>query len=99
MGRFIGLEEIKQHLYIDFEDDNEYLEVLISVAEDTIENYLNIELTETEENPLPNAIKHSIKLLVGSLYNSREASSYGVTITRVPFYMEYLLQPYKNYKR
>lgn len=45
---------------------------------------------------LPASIIHAVLLLIGNLYNNREPVSYG-TVVKVPYTLDYLLAPYKNY--
>lgn len=97
---YITVEQIKQHLYIDFEADDAVLEEMINTAEAIIEKYLNVNLTELVVNDeLPYPIKQAIKIMVGNLYANRESVAFNAIPYKIPFSYEYLLQPYKNYKR
>lgn len=97
---YITIEEIKQHLYIDFEADDEVLADMINTAEAIIEKYLNVQLTGLFiDGKIPYPIKQAIKIMVGNLYANRESVSFNAIPYKIPFSYEYLLQPYKNYKR
>lgn len=97
---YITVEQIKQHLYIDFEADDAVLEEMINTAESIIEKYLNVNLAELVVNDeLPYPIKQAIKIMVGNLYANRESVAFNAIPYKIPFSYEYLLQPYKNYKR
>lgn len=97
---YITVEQIKQHLYIDFEADDAVLEEMINTAEAIIEKYLNVNLTKLAVNDeLPYPIKQAIKIMVGNLYANRESVAFNAIPYKIPFSYEYLLQPYKNYKR
>lgn len=97
---YITIEEIKQHLYIDFEADDEVLADMINTAEAIIEKYLNVQLAGlSADGKLPYPIKQAIKIMVGNLYANRESVSFNAIPYKIPFSYEYLLQPYKNYKR
>lgn len=97
---YITVEQIKQHLYIIFEADDAVLEEMINTAEAIIEKYLNVNLTELVVNDeLPYPIKQAIKIMVGNLYANRESVAFNAIPYKIPFSYEYLLQPYKNYKR
>jgi DNA packaging protein, QLRG family len=43
---YITVEQIKQHLYIDFEADDAVLEDMINTVEAIIEKYLNVQLAD-----------------------------------------------------
>lgn len=98
---YVTIEEIKQHLYIDFEADDILLADMIQAAEEIIEKYLNttFDTLLNENGTLPFPIKQSIKIMVGNLYNNRESVSFNAYPSKIPYSFEYLLQPYKNYKR
>ena len=97
----VTLEEIKQHLYIDFEADNDLLSSMIEAAESIIEKYLNTSfdsLTDDKGN-IPTPIKQAIKIMVGNLYTNRESVSFNAYPSKIPYSFEYLIQPFKNYSR
>lgn len=97
----VTLEEIKQHLYIDFEADNDLLSSMIEAAESIIEKYLNTSfdsLTDDKGN-IPTPIKQAIKIMVGNLYANRESVSFNAYPSKIPYSFEYLIQPFKNYSR
>lgn len=98
---YVTIEEIKQHLYIDFEADDAMLADMIQASEEIIEKYLNttFDTLLNENGTLPFPIKQSIKIMVGNLYNNRESVSFNAYPSKIPYSYEYLLQPYKNYKR
>lgn len=90
---FVTLEIAKKHLNIDksFTDDDAYILSLIKVAEDAVAKNSNKALKEMMVGgELPPSIIHSILLLVGNLYNNREATTYS-TISEVPFGFKYLV--------
>lgn len=98
--RYITVEDVKRHLYIDFEADDKIIADYIDAAQSIIEKYLNVKLCDLMVNEqLPFPILQAIKIMVGNLYNNREGVSFNAVPYRVPFSFEYLLQPYKNYKR
>mgnify|MGYP003457799481 CR=1 FL=1 len=63
---YVTIEEIKQHLYIDFEADDILLADMIQAAEEIIEKYLNTDYTTllNEDGTLPFPIKQAIKIMV-----------------------------------
>lgn len=98
---YVTIEEIKQHLYIDFEADDILLADMIQAAEEIIEKYLNTTYAELESEygSIPFPIKQAIKIMVGNLYANKESVSFNAYPSKIPYSYEYLLQPYKNFKR
>ena len=98
---YVTIEEIKQHLYIDFEADDAMLADMIQASEEIIEKYLNTTFDTflNENGTLPFPIKQAIKIMVGNLYANRESVSFNAYPSKIPYSYEYLLQPYKNFKR
>lgn len=97
---YITLEQAKKHLNIDdsFTDDDNYILQLIQVAEDAVEKNTDIALSDQiVDGQLPSTIIHSILLLVGNLYNNREATSYSVP-SEVPFAYKYLINLNRNFE-
>lgn len=93
------LNEVKKHLNIDesFTEDDNYITDLIKVAEDAVAKNENIALNNMiEDGELPPSVKHSILLLVGNLYNNREATSYSVP-SEVPYTYKYLINLNRNF--
>lgn len=97
---YVTLEQAKKHLNIDssFKDDDNYILDLIKVSEDAVEKNTDIALSEQiVDGQLPSTIIHSILLLVGNLYNNREATSYSVP-SEVPFAYKYLINLNRNFE-
>ena len=95
----ISLEQAKKHLLIDdsFTADDLYILDLITVAEDSVSQHLNVTLDElVVGGSLPPAVIHAMLLLIGNLYANREPVAYG-TVTKVALTYEYLLGRYKKY--
>lgn len=96
---FITLKNAKKHLNIDdsFIGDDDYITSLIKVAEDAVVKNENIALKDmVEDGELPSSIIHSILLLVGNLYNNREATSYSA-VSEVPYTYKYLINLNRNF--
>lgn len=93
------LNEVKKHLNIDesFTEDDDYITSLIKVAEDAVAKNENIALKDMiEDGELSPSVKHSILLLIGNLYNNREATSYSVP-SEVPYAYKYLVNLNRNF--
>jgi uncharacterized phage protein (predicted DNA packaging) len=95
---YVSLEQAKDHLRVDFDDDDNYIEDLINVAEASVANEIGSTLASNEvDDVLPKPLYQGILLLVGHLYNSREPVIIGTGVVKVPFSLEYLLAPYKTW--
>lgn len=97
---YISLAQAKTHLLVDMEftADDTYIETLITVAEDSVTQHLNVsELSELEVGGiLPPAIIHSMLLMIGNFYANREPIAF-TTVSKLPLSYEYLLGLYKHY--
>jgi hypothetical protein len=73
--------------------------LVVSVAFTTSDTDLKyyIEPSPLVSSVLPKPLKQAILLMIGHLYNSREPVQIGVGITKVPYSLEYLIAPYKNW--
>ena len=97
---YVELETAKKHLNIDdsFTDDDSYITLLMQVAEDAVSKHIDKPLVEIEDGKgeLPPAILHSLLLLIGNLYATREPIAY-TSVIKVPYTLDYLLGLYKHY--
>lgn len=50
-------------------------------------------------NEVPESLKAAMKLIIGHLYENREAVVIGASANEVPLASEYLMQPYRVYNR
>jgi hypothetical protein len=95
---YVTLEQAKDHLRVDFEDDDLYITDLIGVAESSVANEIGSELASNEVGGvLPKPLYQSILLMTGHLYATREPVMVGVSVVKCPFTLEYLLFPYKTW--
>jgi hypothetical protein len=163
---YVTLEQAKDHLRVDFDDDDIYIETLIDVAETSVlaeirgqaagngtvttngtitltgdsdttftdykagdiikvkgetnrtvatvtsDSVLTVSLAFSTSDSgltymvdysplvsgvLPKPIYQAILLMVGQLYENREPVVSGTIVTKIPYTLEYLLAPYKNW--
>ncbi|WP_034541505.1 head-tail connector protein [Phocaeicola paurosaccharolyticus] len=97
----IDLSVIKKHLQIDEEvtTENEYLNMLDSVATDAVMNHLNIASWDelmNEGGMIPAPIQQAILLLIGNLYKNREPAG-DKSAVKIPYTFDYLIDLYKKY--
>ena len=74
---------------------------LEETAEQVIAGHLNVESLEVYEDEcgdIPQALKTAIKTVVANFYSNRESIAYGEPY-RVPYTLEFVLQPFKNYQK
>lgn len=95
--RFVTLEQAKKHLNVEHSDDDAYIEELVNVAEQALENYLERPLDDILVGGyLPAPVAHCIKLYLGTLYNYRE-SVVPVSVKEFPAIV-LLMHGYKKYR-
>lgn len=76
-----------------------YLENLLDASVFTIENKIQQPLTDVLDGDrnLPAPIKSAALLIAANLYANREPVAYG-TPQRIPYSLDYLIQPYIKYR-
>lgn len=96
--RYLTLEMCKKHVYVEHDEDNDYIEQAAEAAEQAVENYLQSPLEDyaDDSGAIPRAIIHGMLLFFGSLYASREAFT-GFGVNTHPSILA-LLNPYKRYR-
>lgn len=97
---YIQLDLAKKHLNVedDFIEDDEYILNLIDVAESAVRVHINEDFSSIAEKnggSLPSPILQAALLMIGNLYQNREAV--GSKIQELPFNYQYLIDLYKNY--
>jgi uncharacterized phage protein (predicted DNA packaging) len=95
---YVTLEQAKDHLRVDFQDDDIYILDLIAVAEASVANEIGSTLaSNVSGGELPKPLYQAILMMVGHLYANREPVLIGVSCVKIPFTLEYLLYPYKTW--
>ena len=99
--QFLTLQEIRHQCRLDEDDPSEdpYLELIGEAAEQAVTAHLNRNLY-AEEVPdddstgmvIKKTTKMAMLLMVGQLYENREATISGTIVTEVPLAYQYLLQ-------
>ena len=97
MVQYVTLEELKQHLNVDFDTDDTYISSLIEPVQLLIEAYLNNPLdTYVEDGKIDRRIWHAIRIYAANYYANRESGTFA-TPQVIPGHVELLLQPLKRY--
>lgn len=82
----LTLEEIKAHLRVDGDDEDQQLLTMASAAEDYASQYLGRSIpwqnAEGEEASVPPSVRAAILLVIGDLYENREDHVIGASVAR-----------------
>lgn len=103
--KFLTVDEVKAHLHIEYDDEDNLLESYIAVATEQAEHHCQREIVfRTDEHAIckniedvPYSIKQFVLLVVGDLYARRELSSDKAFTANTFFF--HLLDPYILYHR
>lgn len=97
---YIELEEIKKHLNVDleFNEDDAYIMQLVNVAEQAVERNADIKFSDLIDKygSLPKPLIQAMKLLVGNLYANRESIAF-TSVNELPLSYTYLINLYKDW--
>lgn len=97
MKEYVTLEELKQHLNVDFDIDDAYIQGLIIPVQLVIEAYLNNPLESyVKDGEIDRRIWHATRILVANYYANREEITFA-TPNIIPGHVSLLLQPLKRY--
>ena len=93
--KWLTIADIKKQLRLDFNDEDDVLELYGSAAEDTVLNYLNRTYQDVMEvyGHIPAPIRHATLLLVDVSYQYRSPVS-PTNVSMVPYTFDILVKPY-----
>jgi len=80
----ITIADAKSHLNIMHDDDDVLIESKIAAAQAHLEQLLGYPI-EDEFETLPEDLKEAVRHLVGAWFESREATTAGMSIVETPF--------------
>ncbi len=99
---YLSIEEIKKQLNIDefFHDDDEYLIGLSDAAELATAKFCDrpIQSLVDANGNLEAPIKQCVLLMIGNMYNNREATS-NYNVVEVPLGYRFLADLYQDYSK
>ena len=98
---YVDVIDLRRYLNIPFVEDDLLLAELEETAEQVLRGHLNVESLEVFEDQngdIPQALKTAIKTITANFYSNRESIAYGQPY-RIPYSLEWLIQPYKNYTK
>ena len=81
----IDVEFVKEYLYVDFEDDDTLLYLLIETARELVLTETDVTWEELDGNRLASVL---ILMIVSDLYNSRSTTATDVKIKFSPLFLE-----------
>ena len=93
MAALLTLDEAKLHCRVDHNDEDALLGALIATATAAVADYMNA--TEPVDSTAPAPVKSAALLLVGDLYENREAQTDRQLFRNQAF--DRLLNPYRVY--
>jgi uncharacterized phage protein (predicted DNA packaging) len=97
----VTLDDAKAHLNVTGTADDALVTAQIAAAQGQVESLLGFKIEDTfsdvDQDPVPPALKQAVLLLVGHLYENREASLIGVNAQALPFGLWDLVNEHRNY--
>ena len=91
----ITVEDAKAHLNVTADTDDALIAAKIDAAEAWVGRWLATPFADMAE--VPADLKEAVRLLVGHLYENREATVVGITAEAVPFGVWDLIAPHRAY--
>ena len=93
--KWLTIADIKKHLRVDFDDEDDVLELYGSAAEDTVLNYLNRTYQDVleEYGEVPASIRQATLMLVDSSFNHRSPAE-PTQMYYVMYGFDTLIKPY-----
>ncbi len=96
----ITVDDAKSHLNIDTDEDDGLLGDKIAAAEAWLAQFIGVALDDATTFPdgTPEPLREAVRQLVGHLYNNREATLVGLSITDVTPGLFDLVRPFREYQ-
>ncbi len=91
----LSVDEVKEHLRIEDDDEDQYIEGLIRKAQATAEDFCRVSFDSDTEQSAPEPVRLAVLLMVSHYFENRdnpERAVYGTM--RIAF--ENLLYPYRD---
>ncbi|NVN96571.1 MAG: phage gp6-like head-tail connector protein [Bacteroidetes bacterium] len=109
----VTLEEAKKQCNVDIVDDDDYISSLIDITYTACKNHCNnttwidqsgvtidyskiADFSTIDKSIIPLAVKQTMLLLISQYYDKRESVTV-LSINKIPYTLEFLLQPYITY--
>lgn len=95
----ISIEDAKAHMNVTADDDDTLIAAKIEAAEGWIAKFIGTALNDATSFPdgTPEPLKEAVRQLVAHLYENREATLAGITMSDVSPGLFDLMAPYREY--
>lgn len=95
----VTVEDAKAHMNVTIADDDTLIGGKIDAAEAWIGRFIGVALDDAETFPdgTPDPLKEAVRQLVAHLYENREATLVGITMTDVSPGLFDLIAPYREW--
>lgn len=89
------IDELKQNLNIesDYKDDDEYLMMLLEVAEEMVFKYLDKQ--KSDFTVIPSNVRYAILVLASQYYENRTSIAFASS-NKIPYSFDFLLSTERN---
>lgn len=91
----LSLSDIKAHLNVTDDADDDLILAKMEAAEAFVAGYVGKALVDFD--PVPGDLKEAVRMVVGHLYENREATLVGVVIAPVPLGAFELMAPHREW--
>ena len=91
----VTIEDVKAHLNVLISEDDDLLTNKIAAAEEWIGLFIGTPLADL--TPTPETLREAVRMLVGHLYENREASIVAVSAELMPLGLYDLMAPYRQW--
>ena len=91
MSQYVTLEEAKQHLRVETEDEDDLINAYIDAGEEIVLR----ECLPLEDGVMPSPLKAAVLLYVGDLYENRELQYTGIKMSTSTT-IDRLIDPYRK---
>lgn len=98
MTKYVTLDDLKQQMNIDFDNDDDNIEKLIIPVQLSVQSYLNAPLESfVKDGRIDGRIWHTIRIIVANMYANRESVAFAQAYV-IPDQLAFLIQPLKRYE-
>lgn len=87
----VTVEEVKTHLRIQHDEEDDYIETLIAQAQATAEDYCRVEFGDEAAEP----VRLAVLLMIGHYYENREPGD-NIAYSTMRASFQNLLYPYRD---
>ncbi|MCX5513730.1 DNA-packaging protein [Kaistia algarum] len=97
----VTLEEAKQHLRVDFDDDDDLITAKIEAAGNQLERMLGYAVADTfggvDQDPVPPALKEAVLQLVTTWFENRATVAMDVSLAEMPISFQAIVCEYREW--